>query len=191
MEEVLESASETIVKMAIQSVAWVVLAVALYAQPKPKDVAGWDKIQWRMTLAEARAAYHVETQPENNEDWTLLKLDPVKMGDVELGVQVGARHGADKITLVRFWSYFGLPTSRPSAGPQDFDALKTTLIQKYGQPANEEVKRGENFRLMKSVLWTFPSTSILMTLEQSSSLPNLGNIILDYTATDNKAVDTR
>jgi hypothetical protein len=58
------------------------------------------------------------------------------------------------------------------------------LIQKYGPPASEEAKRGENFRLLKTVLWTFPSTSILMTLEQSASLPNLGNIILDYTATD-------
>ncbi len=46
------------------------------------------------------------------------------------------------------------------------------------------MKRGENFRLIKTVLWTFPPPSILMTLEQSASLPNLGTIYLDYTATD-------
>ena len=30
------------------------------------------------------------------------------------------------------------------------------LIQKYGQPAGEEEKRGENTHLIKTVLWTFP-----------------------------------
>jgi hypothetical protein len=106
-----------------------------------------------------------------------------------MGVQVGAQSGSDKtpsvekITLVRLWSYFGLATSAPLAGPQDFDTLRTVLIEEYGHPTNEEVKRGENFRLIETVLWKFPSTAILMTLEQSSSLPNLGNIYLDYTAT--------
>jgi hypothetical protein len=170
--------------IAVRLAAVAALAVALYGQPRPKDVDGWDKIRWGMTIAEARAAYGIDTQPESDDNWTLLKLNPVKIGGVEMGVQVGARQGTGKITLVRLWSYFGLSSSAPLAGPQDFDTLKTTLIQKYGQPANEEAKRGENFRLIKTVLWTFPSTSILMTIEQSSSLPNLGNIILDYTATD-------
>jgi len=168
--------------IAVRLAALATLAVALYAQPVPKDVDGWEKIKWGMTMAEARSAYRVEAQPESNADWTLLNLSPVKMSNIEMGVQVGARHGADKITLVRLWSYFGLSSSQPSAGPQDFDTLKTMLIQKYGSAASEETKRGENFRLLKSVLWTFPSTSILLSLEQSASLPNLGNIFLEYTA---------
>jgi hypothetical protein len=175
--------------IALRLGAMVALAVALYGQAKPDDVAGWDKIRWGMTIAEARAIYDIKIQPENKDNWTLLYLNPVKMSGVELGVQIGARQigareGSEKIALVRLWSFFGLPSSVPSAGSQDFDTLKTTLIQKYGQPANEETKRGENFRLIKTVRWTFPSTSILMTLEQSASLPNLGNIYLDYTATD-------
>jgi hypothetical protein len=158
------------------------MAVVLYGQPKPKDVDGWDKIKWGMTMAEARSVYGVETQPESKDDWTLLNLKPVKIGNVEMGVQIGARHGSEKVKSVRLWSYFGLPTSVPSAGAQDFDTLRAILIEKYGQPANEEIKHGENFRLIKTVLWTFPSTSIAMTLEQSTSLPNLGNIDLEYTA---------
>jgi hypothetical protein len=162
------------------------LAVALSAQPKPKDPApqdinGWDKIKWGMTIAEARSAYDIDSKPESKDNWTLLTLKPVKIDDVEMGFQVGARPGA-KITLVRLWSFFGLPSSAPLAGPQDFDTLEAMLTQKYGPPANQEAKRGENFRLIKTVLWKFPSTSILMTLEQSASLPNLGNIYLDYTA---------
>jgi hypothetical protein len=163
------------------------VAVALYGQAKPNDVDGWDKIKWGMTIADARAAYDIHTQPENKDNWTLLYLNPVKMSGVELGVQigarqVGARQGGDKIALVRLWSFFGLPSSPPLAGSQDFDTLQTALTQKYGHPASEETKRGENFRLIKTVRWTFPSTSILMTLEQSASLPNLGSIYLDYTA---------
>ena len=157
------------------------LAVTLCAQPK--DVDGWDKIKWGMTIAEVRAAYATDAKPESKDDWTLLQLNPVKMGTVEMTVEVGARQSAGKITSVRLWSYFGIPSAAPTAGPQDFDTLKAFLTEKYGRPANEESRHGENFRLIKTVLWTFPSTSILLTLEQSSSLPNLGNIDLAYTAT--------
>lgn len=166
---------------------FVALAVSLYGQGilkqgRPKDVAGWDKIIWGMTMAEVRAAYNIQTEPEKQDDWTLLQLNPVKTGGVQLGVQVGAREGDAKISSVRLWSHFGLQNSPPGASARDFDTLRTSLIEKYGQPANEETKRGENFRLIKTVSWTFPSTSILMTLEESSSIPNLGNIDIDYTA---------
>jgi hypothetical protein len=170
--------------IAVRLCALIALAVALSGQARPKDVDGWDKIKWGVTIAQARFAYAVESQPESKDNWTLLDLKPVKVGAIEMGVQVGARLGSQQISLVRLWSFFGLPSSAPLAGPQDFDTLKTTLIQKYGPPDNEETKRGENFRLLKTVLWKFPSTSILLTLEQSSSLPNLGNIFLEYAEVD-------
>jgi hypothetical protein len=187
------AAQRTTSVTAVRFGALAALAVTLYGQPAakdpaPQDIHGWDKIRWGMTIAEARAAYDIKTQPESKDNWTLLYLNPVKIGGaemgVEMGVQVGAREVAGKITLVRLWSFFGVPGAAPLAGAQDFDTLKTTLIQKYGHPAKEETTRGENGRLIKTVLWTFPSTSILMTLEQSTSLPNLGTIYLDYTATD-------
>jgi hypothetical protein len=168
--------------IAVRAVVLAGLAVLLLGQTK--DVDGWDKIKWGMTIAEARSVYSIQKQPESNDDWTLLTLSPVKIGNVQMGVQIGARHGSEKITSVRLWSYFGLPSSPPSAGSQDFDTLRTVFIQKYGDPAKEETERGENFRLIKTVLWTLPSTSILMTLEQSAAIPNVGTILLDYTAAD-------
>jgi hypothetical protein len=174
--------------IAVRLGALAALAVALYGQTKPNDVSGWDKIRWGMTIAEARAAYDIHTQTDSKDNWTLLYLNPVKTGGVEMGVQVGARPrgekmpGGDKITTVRLWSFFGLPSSAPLSGPQDFDTLKTTLTQQYGHPADEEMKRGENNHIIKTVLWTFPSTSILLSLEQSALLPNVGTIYLDYTA---------
>jgi hypothetical protein len=170
------------VKSIVLSCLLAALPFAVRGQTKPNDVDGWDKIKWGMTLAEARAAYHAGAEPQKNDTWTLLALNPVKISDVELGVQVGARHGTAKITEVTLWSVFGLPNAAPSAGPGDFDTLRTVLIQQYGRPASEEEKRGENSHLIKTVLWTFPSTSIFLKLEQSASLPNLGNIYLDYTA---------
>lgn len=169
----------------MKSAALALLALALYGQPK--DVNGWDKIKWGMTIADARSAYHIETRPESKDNWTLLPLNPVKIGNVELGVQVGARlvekaPGSGKITSIRLWSFFGLPSSAPLAGPQDFDSLRTVLIQKYGHPSNDEMTRGENNHLIRTVRWTFPSTSIVMTLEQSALLPNVGTIYLEYTA---------
>jgi len=168
--------------IAIRLAALGALTIALWGQAKPKDVAGWDKITWSMTMAEARAAYGVAAEPEVQDDWTLLDLHPVRLAGVEMGVQVGAKQGTPAIRSVRLWSYFGLPTSAPGSGSQDFDTLRSALIQKYGQPEHEETARGENFRLLKNVRWQFPSTSIVLRLEQSYSIPNLGNIVLDYTA---------
>lgn len=169
--------------IAARWIALAALSLAVDGQPKPKDVDGWDKVKWGMTVAEVRSAYGIDAQPESKDRWTLLQLNPVKISGVEMAVQVGARQGGGKVSFVRLSSYFGLPSSPPRAGAQDFDTLRTALIQKYGDPASEETTRGENFRLLKTVLWTFPSTSVQMKLEQSSSLPNLGNIFLEYTAT--------
>jgi hypothetical protein len=158
------------------------LTFSLSAQSVPRDLTGWDKIHWGMTIAEVRSAYGSNAQPESQDDWTLLQLPPIKMRGVEMGVQVGARQATGKISSVRLWSYFGLATSAPGASAQDFDTLRGLLIENYGQPAGEQTDRGENFRLIKTVRWTFPSTSVLLTLEASSSLPNLGKIFLEYTA---------
>jgi hypothetical protein len=54
-------------------------------------------------------------------------------------------------------------------------------MQKYGTPARDETKTkfGD---LMHDVLWTFPSTSILLELGKVS-------VDVDYMATDKKALD--
>lgn len=163
----------------------ITLAVSVYAQLKPKDIDGWDKITWGMTMADVRSLYHVDAQPETKDGWILLQLKPVKVAGVSMGVQVGARQAAPKVSSVRLWSFFGVPEAAPGAGADDFDTLRTELIRRYGNPASEQTTHGENFRLLKSVRWTFPSTSILLTLEQSSSIPDIGNIFLQYTSAGN------
>lgn len=158
------------------------LAGVLCAQ-KPPDIDGWDKIKWGMTVDQVRAAYGVGTQPQTQDEWTLLQLQPATIAGVEMGVQVGARQASGKVSSVRLWSYFGSPNSRPTASGGDFDTLRTFLIRKYGGPMSEDATRGENGRFVKTVTWKFPSTAVALTLEQSASLPNLGKVFLEYTAT--------
>jgi hypothetical protein len=165
-----------------------ILAAIVGAQEKPKDVDGWGKIKWGMTLDQVRAAYGDETTVESNEYWTHLTLPPVKVGDIALKPSASAKHGSKQITLIRLWESFGLPGNAPSAGPSDFETLRTLLIQKYGSPTGEESKReyGDPVRM---ALWTFSSTSIQLTLTQKDRMPSLGKIELEYKATDKKALD--
>jgi hypothetical protein len=157
------------------------LAGILSAQ-KPADIDGWDKVQWGMTVNQVRTAYAVDAQAQTQDGWMLLQLQPVMIAGVEMGVQVGAREAGGKVSSVRLWSYFGIPNSNPKASGQDFDTLRTFLMRKYGTPVKEDVTRGENGRFVKTVTWKFPSTTAVLTLEQSASLPNLGKIFLEYTA---------
>ena len=159
-----------------------VLAVACIGQAQPKDVDGWDQIKWGMTIAETRARYGIEAKPQTYDNWTMLTLKPLRIAGVEMGVEAVAPRASEKISSVRLWSYFGLPSSAPGAGPRDFDAVRNKLIEDYGAPAKEETTHGLNFRLLKTVRWTFPSTSIVLMLEQSGSIPNLGNITLEYSS---------
>ena len=162
--------------------ALLAIAVALFAQTRPTDLAGWDKITWGMTITAARSLYAIDAKPQTVDNWTLLTLKPVRIAGVEMDAQAVAPQAGEKISSVRLWSYFGLPTSAPGAGPRDFDALRGKLIEQYGAPASDETTHGLNFRLLKTVRWTFPSTSVVLTLEQSGSIPYLGNITLEYTA---------
>jgi hypothetical protein len=158
------------------------LAGILYAQ-KPQDVDGWDKIKWGMTVDQVRAVYGVDARPQTQDEWTLLQLQPVMIAGVEMGVQVGARQATGRVSSVRLWSYFGSPNSRPAASGGDFDTLRAWLIQKYERPSHEDATRGENGRFIKTVTWKYPSTTVVLTREQSASLPDLGKIFLEYTAT--------
>jgi hypothetical protein len=159
----------------------VVLASAGIAigQEKPKDVEGWDKIKWGMTPQEARSAYKSAEGPESNEYWTFQKLTTVKVGDIDMSAVASAKHGSDRVTRVQLlWVYYG--HSEAGSGRAGFDTIRTLLIQKYGAPANDETKTkfGDPVR---EVLWTFPSTSIVLEFTHVS-------IGITYAATDKKAL---
>jgi hypothetical protein len=160
-------------------------AVTLMGQAPPRDVDGWGKIKWGMTIADVSRVYEIDRH-EENDFWIQLIAQPVDIGDITMKVSFGAKHGSDQISKVRLWMNFGLKDSAPSASAKDFDTLKTLLLQKYGSPIDGDT-RTEGTDRVRTFLWTFPSTSILLTQTQGQN--GTGRIDLDYTAIDKKALD--
>jgi hypothetical protein len=151
-------------------------AVALSGQAQPRDVDGWGKIRWGMTIADASQAYVIDRH-EDNDFWSQLIAQPVTIGDIVMRVSIGAKHGSEQISRVRLST---------NSGAEDFDTLKAQLIQKYGPPIDGET-RTEGTNSIRTFLWTFPSTSIRLTLTQG---PNgQGRIEVEYSATDKTALD--
>jgi hypothetical protein len=155
-------------------------AVTLSAQSQPRDVEGWGKIHWGMTIAEASQAYVIDRH-EDNEFWSQLIAQPVTIGDITMRVSIGAKHGSEQISRVRLSTNF-----RGKNAADDFDTLKTQLIQKYGPPIDGET-RTEGTDGIRTFLWTFPSTSIRLTVTQGTN--GQGRIEVEYNATDKTALD--
>lgn len=151
-------------------------AVALSGQAQPRDIDGWGKIRWGMTIADAGQAYVIDRH-EDNDRWSQLIVQQMMIGDITMRVSIAARHGSEQISRVRLSA---------NSGAEDFDTLKTQLIQKYGPPIDGET-RTEGTDSIRTFLWTFPSTSIRLTLSQRQN--GQGRIEVEYNATDKTALD--
>jgi len=120
------------------------VAVALIGQTPPKDVDGWGKVKWGMTLGEAKAA---------------VGSDSVDVGEVKLGVHLyAARSEPDRYNALTK-PIAEVELSTLLAKSDDYNNLKTLLIQKYGKPISEDRKRDGEATDSRSV-WIFPSTII-------------------------------
>lgn len=125
----------------------------------PKDVDGWGKIKWGMTLEAVQAAYGPSEVKEIKRlgDTLSLNLNSVKAADTDLHVYVYAPSLSDQVRKVE------LSVVVTSAKDRIRSALKTLLIEKYGAPTNEEAEHNTGFGIFESrSLWIFPSTSIIL-----------------------------
>lgn len=160
-------------------------AVTLWGQAAYRDVDGWGKIKWGMTLNDASQAYVIDRH-EDNPVWSQLIAHPVEIGDFTMKLSIGARRNSDWVSRVHLWMNFGSRDSDPAASAKDFDTLKILLIQKYGPPIDGETKTGATDSI-RTFLWTFPSTSITLKLTEDQKAG--GRIDLEYMATDTKALE--
>src|SRR5690242_13488445 len=78
----------------------VLFTVALSGQAQPRDVDGWGKIHWGMTLADASQAYVIDRH-EDNDRWSQIIVQPVMVGDITMRVSIGAKHGSEQVSRVR------------------------------------------------------------------------------------------
>jgi len=166
--------------------ALAVSCFSLHAQPT-KDVNGWGKLKWGMTVEQATAEYSGSFKVLPNKENTRpeITIKDVEVGRLLLDVSVVAVFGPtiDNITLEpqphKDWEY---------TRQQNFDLLKVLLVEKYGAPTNED--RTNNFDYANKpdgtrtvVIWALPSTTIkLLWSEQSKS----GSLFVEYTPPNRK-----
>ncbi len=149
--------------------ALIVSSIAIFGQV-PKDVDGWNKIKWGMTLGEAKAT---------------LESNSVTVGDVKLSVHLSAaRTDPDRYNAVTK-PIAEVELSNLIASASDYATIKTPLIQKYGKPTTEDTVPDGAATESRSV-WIFPSTVITLTFR---SVRGSGSVELLYDPADKKAKD--
>lgn len=169
------------------------LLMLLPACAETKDTDGWGKVKWGMTVEAAKAAYGAEA-----EDSTIvpgpnfifidrITLPNVKVGDLEMKASLQVPKGSDQIKQVSLSLKADMqaPSFMRSGA---FERLKALLIEKYGAPTNEDGTT-EREHLVKTVLWSLPTTTITLIWSESSRY-QLGYVSLRYKAVDKKALDT-
>lgn len=169
---------------AIASIA--LLAAAAAAQPRARDIEGWDQVKWGMPLDQVRALYQVAGE-SSTQSWTHLQLPAIRVGDIPLEVDVAARKPGDQVTLIALWCSYGAPAgprgSAPRLAPGDFDTLKEALFRKYGSP-RDETRSTEHGDPATTLLWVFPSGSITLKRIQNRRIPAIGSFRIEYRAAE-------
>jgi len=158
-----------------------------YTPIKP-DVKGWGKIEWGMTVAEAKAALGDQATDSTQipgVNFAFIEKLVIKeflIGDVHCRVSIESKKGSNVIGGVTISTGVSHDiSSRENA----FDSFRKLLIEKYGQPKNED-RSAEGGSIRTNALWTFPSTSI--TLRRSESRYSNGYVSIEYRAADKDAL---
>ena len=157
----------------------------------PADVKGWGKIEWGMTVQEAKAAYG--SQAENSTvvpgpsfiAIDRLTIPGITIGSAKATASIQTKRESDKISSVAI--QVGGETDTSAVRARNFDETKKLLIEKYGQPKTED-RKPDNGYMRSTVLWMFPSTSITLRQVESQRF-DIGYVSITYEAIDKKALD--
>jgi len=154
------------------------LLIAAAGSAQPTDIEGWGQIHWGMTLDQVRALYP-RAKAESNPYWTTLTLDTVVTGDLRMRASASAKQPSDRVTQVRLWLSFGIPSSAPLAGPQDFETLRILLIQKYGGHTRTTITKRYG-DVIQTVTRIFPHSTVTLSLTRAQASPSIGLVQLVY-----------
>lgn len=142
----------------------------------PKDVDGWNKVKWSMSLAEAKAA--------------IDESQKVRVVDIELGISLSAARStpdryhalSQPVALVALTAV----TDKAQTG-NAYETVKLLLIEKYGVPVSDTAVPDLGV-LEHRASWSFPSTRIVLTWREGPQ-SMIGFLELVYTAADQKSRD--
>jgi hypothetical protein len=151
-------------------------------QQRATDVDGWQGAKWDMSLEQIKAAinYPIEAYPEFKNVFRITRSIEIN----SIPVSVSFQMPDDKLRLVT------LKVDKSYGRSLAFDSLKQSLIEKYGKPTDEESKtehpipgNNEITDVRRTVLWSFPSTSIILDWGEYKSS---GNVFVLYKKVDKK-----
>lgn len=172
--------------------AGLLLITAAAAVCQPKDVDGWTRIRWGMTVAEAREAFQGQvSDPRVATPPDAILVDRFVINDIQIGritaeAAVQTERDSNQVVAVRIRA-----TGASATGvlrTSTFSTLKHLLIAKYGPPQNEDHNPYGNGGTDTRVLWLFPSTSITLRWSEMSNGES-GFVTIRYEAIDGKALD--
>lgn len=199
------------------TVGAILAASTIFCQPK--DVQGWDKVKWGMSVAEVRTTYGSRVSEPIGEKQRLLASlrargfaedseaiqrtqqmpesapgSKLVIKDIHVGDIITASanvYTAKNSDSVAQVSISVGDDSTMTYREYAFKTLKPLLIQKYGTPKNEERRPNVTGSFMNTVLlWVFPSTSVkLVWSEDTNPRHNIGSVQIEYKAIDKKTVD--
>lgn len=133
-------------------------ALPLVMGQPPKDVDGWGKVKWGMSVVQARTAYGNEIRYDVrlHDGLIGLRLNNVKVGTLEMGalLQVsGERINGAELSII------GISGSERDNA---YNNLKAMLIDKYGAATIDDPKT--------RTIWVFPSTLITLDTQRTAVL---------------------
>jgi hypothetical protein len=158
-------------------------SAALFCQPK--DVEGWTRIRWGMTVSEAREAFPGQVSDPKvaaAPDALLIVrfiVTEIQIGRITAEAAVQTERDSNQVVAVRMRAV-GASTT-PLERTHTFSTLKQLLIVKYGAPQNEDHSPYGGGATESRVLWLFPSTSITLRWNEMSNGEN-GFVTIRYEA---------
>ena len=175
-------------------IAFLTLVTAVAVCQPPKDVDGWNKIKWGMTVKQAKSALGdqaIEDAPLPNSPDTLfvdrLIVKGLQIGNIAAPATVMSKRGSDLVSHLNITCDVSMEGGLEAIRADTFSHLKALLIEKYGKPKNEDRKPGIlASEIDTTVLWIFPATSITLLWSES---PTLGFVTIRYKPIDKKALD--
>ena len=159
---------------------------------QPKDVDGWTRIRWGMTVAEAREAFQGQvSDPRVANPPDAILIDRFIVNDIQIGritaeAAVQTEQDSNQVVAVRIKA-----TGVSATGllrTSTYTTLKHLLIAKYGTPQNEDHNPYGSGGTDTRALWLFPSTSITLRWTEMGDGQS-GFVTIRYEALDGKALD--
>jgi hypothetical protein len=168
----------------------VALAGIALGQTKPKDVYGWGKLRWGMTVKQAKAALGPGARESDGKSGKSTRyserivIDKLKIGDIEMTASVYTLPDSEKIQEVGLT----LPDGVNKTNGGSFEDLRNSLTRKYGIPTRQEPIEERERTTINSATWVFPSTVISLMWIQVKGI-GFETLTLQYSATDNKVLN--